>query len=37
MLSNYTMTGNRIGSTLDKEYALIGSVREELNELTTGS
>lgn len=35
VLSNYTMTGNRIGSILNREYALINSVREELDVITS--
>lgn len=37
LLSNYTMTGNKIGSILNREYALIGSVRDDLDELTSVS
>lgn len=32
VISNYTMTGNRIGGILNREYALIGSVMESLND-----
>lgn len=37
VLSNYTMTGNRIGSILNKERALIGGVRDELDALVKES